>query len=247
MRYIVSPKAIIAFFLLSNSIFADEVITFFVRPYPQGNSGTGPRAFNCDLQQAGKIAEYCLQGGMRTTTVAGIFFSYAGFLDITNINGQVLFPRKQVSDKFGFFEIGLLITDKLTPIPIQNYIIDHWELETGTPADLYTIKRQWDKEARLFYWTISKAELPKNKVIPLTTIIMFAKPKYVYVPLGASVANADPNIILPDIFVKASIKSPTNALSLLGLRQFFGPIGTIQQKRELQQSFHLYDWGHETR
>lgn len=242
MRYTVIHKAIIACFLLSNSILADEVITFFVRPYPQGNSGAGSRAFQCDLSQVGKIAEYCLQGGMRTTTVAGIFFSYAGFLDISNINGQVVFPRKQVNA-----DISLLITDKLTPIPIQNHIIDHWELEVGTPAQMYSIQRKWDNQARLFYWTTTKAELPQDNVVPLTTIVMFAKPRYVYVPLGVSVANADPNLILPDIFVKEAIKTPTHALSLLGLRQFFGPIGSIEQKKGLQQSFHLYDWGQEIR
>lgn len=244
MRYIVSLQAILAFFLLSNSILADEVITFFVRPYPYGNAGVGPRAFACNLNQAGKIAEYCLQGGMRTTIVAGIFFSYAGFLDITSINGQVSFPRKEAQRTA---QLTFLVTDKITPIPIKNHIISHWELEPGTPAELYTIERKWDKDARLFYWETSQAELPDNRIIPQSTIIMFAKPKHVYVPIGASVAQFEPNLVLPDIFVREAIKSPTNALSLLELRQFFGPIGIIQQQKGLHQAFHLYDWGHETR
>lgn len=243
MRHRVQYIAIIASFFSAHTTRCGEVITFFVRAYPSGNVSTSPKTFNCDVTQPGKLSEYCLQAGMPTTITSGIFFSYAGFLSISTLNGQVIFPRKH--DKPA--DVQLLITDKLTPIHILKNTIDHWELETGTLADLYTIKRSWDNNAHLFYWTVSKAELPENKQIALNTIIMFAKPRHVYVPEGVTPTHGDPNLVLPDIYVKQAIKAPGNSLYLLNLRQFFGPTGMIQQKTPLHQSFHLFDWGHEIR
>lgn len=242
MRQLLRLMTIIACFLSSHTLVGGEVITFFVRAYPTGNAGVGAKPFNCALQQPGQMSEYCLQAGMPTTITSGIFFSYGGFLSISSLNGQVLFPRKHLEP-----ELHLLITDKLTPIHRLKNTIDRWELETGTLAELYTIKRSWDNQARLFYWQVSKAQLPQNKQIPLTTIIMFAKPRHVYVPLGVTPTTGDPNLILPDIYVKTAIKAPGNSLYLLNLRPFFGPMGFLQQKSPLHQSFHLYDWGHEIR
>lgn len=242
MQYFRHLLVIVTAFCLPCTLTADEVITFFVRAYPKGNAIAGNKAFTCDLQQPGKIAEYCLKEGMATTSVSGIFFSYAGFLDVTNLYGQVIFPRKQINA-----QLKLLITDKLTPSPILNHILDHWELEAGTPAEFYSIKREWDSEANLNYWLVEAIPLPHDNIIPLETIVMFAKPKHVYIPIGASIAHSDPNLILPDIFVRESIKKPSNALYLLNLRQFFGPIGTLNQKKDLGESLQLYNWGQEIR
>ncbi len=238
MRYI----AIIASFFAAHTTKCGEVITFFVRAYPTGNMTASAKPFNCDLQRPGNLSEYCQQAGMGTTITSGIFFSYAGFLNISTLNGQVIFPRKQLQP-----ELQLLVTDRITPIHILKNVIDHWELERGTLADLYTIKRSWDDQARLFYWTVSKAELPADEQISLNTIIMFAKPRHVYVPEGVTPTTGDPNLILPDIYVRQTIKTPSNSLYLLNMRQFFGPTGLIQQKSPLHQSFHLFDWGHEIR
>lgn len=243
MRYLPLYVAIIASFCLSHTLIGGEVITFFVRAYPIGNAAAGPLAFKCDLQQPGKIAEYCLQAGMRTTIVSGIFFAYAGFLSITNVSGQVIFPRKQTDPSF-----ELLITDKLTPMPVLNTIIDHWELETGTPFEMYLVTRAWDTQARLFYWTVKRIPGPADKKIPLTTIVMFAKPKHVFVPTGVSPASSDPNLVLPDIYVRETIRAPANSMYLLNLRQFFGPIGSLREKHGTkEESLHIYDWGHEIR
>jgi hypothetical protein len=244
MRYVLYG-AIVTSFFASHTLFSGEVITFFVRAYPIGTPYIGRGTFNCDPTKSLKNNEYCLQAGMRTTIVAGIFFSYAGFLDISTMSGQVIFPRRWLQPDLQF-----LITDKLTPILIVGNTIDHWELEAGTPAQLYNMKRSWDDAARLFYWEVSAADLPEDKqhsFDPRNTIIMFAKPRHVYVPLGATPTTGDPNLILPDIYVRQPIQTPANSMYLLSLRQFFGPIGVLNQKTPLHQSFHLYDWGHEIR
>jgi hypothetical protein len=213
-------------------LHGDEVISFFLKPYPMT-----PEFSNTEtkkLKNAGKIAHYTTHGILNKDTVSGIFVSYAGFLDISDSNGQFTFPR-QHEDPL----IYLLITPYITPILIANNTIHHWELETGTPATMYVLEKKQDPATDLYFWDTQQVELPKNRIIPLETCIVFAKPYNIVVPNGITLSNDAPNLILPDIYVKKGIKIYPSTLYLLNLKQFFGPIDRISQEKEKLYSSHV--------
>ncbi len=210
--------------LLTQSISADPIITFFFRDYPNAElSRTMDK-----LKRPHGIAKQHLKALMNPNRVSGIFATYFGFLNTSSLTGQIMFPRKQSNANF-----QLVISNKITPIMMFQNTISHWELEPGTPAEVYTVELKEDESTGLFFWNIQIAPLPENKQLSQTnSIIIIAKPHNLYVPTGITLTKESANLILPDIYVKKGILSVRNALYVLNLSLFFQPIDLLYKKEK---------------
>jgi len=211
--------------LLTNIIVADPILTFFFRNYPE--VGIAQRTMN-KLQRPHGIAKEHLRALMNPNPVGGIFVSYFGFLNASSSTGQILFPRKQSKASF-----QLAISNKITPITMFQNTISHWQLEPGTPAELYNLDLIEDENTKLSFWQMEKVPLPENNRLDATrSIMIIAKPQNIYVPTGITITKPSANLILPDIYVKRGISSIRNALYILNLSLFFRPIDLLYKKEK---------------
>ncbi len=219
---------ILSYFSLYQKAFADRVITFFMHPLPNVQKITR------NLAKPGKIARHIIEGLADYQLNAGIFATYGGYLQVSDLNGQVTFPRKHENPL-----IYLIITNKITPIPMFEYTIHHWELVPGAPTQMFTINRKYDEDADLFYWHIEKAEPPEDNQVPLTSVVIVAKPKYIFVPTGISITSDNPNLILPPIFVRKGVNIIKNAAYILNFRHLFGRLQLMYKKEANRYATHI--------
>lgn len=208
---------------------ADPVITMFMVPYPMDNAAAQKAA--AKLRKPGKIAQRKLEGSFQVNSVAGIYSTYAGFIEVSNAIGQTTFPRKHTKPY-----IYMLVTPRITPIIMFEQTVNHWELDKQTPAAMYSYERTYDKETDLMFWEAKKEALPENNQVPLESIVIFAKPEYVHIPLGITLTRESQNFILPDIFIKKGISYAKNAMFLLYLIHLFGPIHPNEVKSPTRYS-----------
>jgi hypothetical protein len=206
------------------SAIHSSIITFYIRPYPFAQDPTTAQ-LQAMLAKPGKVSLRMLRSNSDTKTTEGIFSSYWGYLTASNFNGQLLFPRKQQSDT-----INILITERITPIFMIGNTIHHWQLDPTSSADLYTFSRTQDEKTKEYYWDISKQPLPENRRIQLDTIVIFARPKDMYIAQGKIPTDANPNLILPPIYAKKTLNSLAPALWIIKMRQFFKPIALETKK-----------------
>lgn len=195
-----------------------SIITFFIRPYPFVQDPTTAQ-LQAMLAKPGKISLTMLRSHSDTKTTEGVFSSYWGYLTASNFNGQILFPRKQQSDA-----VNILITERITPIFMIGNTIHHWQLDPTSSADLYTFSRTQDEKTKEYYWMVSKQPKILDQRVQLDTIVIFAKPKDIYIPQGAIPADGNPNLLLPPIYAKKTLNSLAPALWIIKMRQFFKPI-----------------------
>lgn len=205
------------------SLSADPVLTFFFRDYPALSS----ESFSVEkFRKPHSIAKRTIEGVTQHNRIAGIFSCYFGFLNASNQNGQTSFPRKQSNPA-----LKILITDKISPVMMFQTMVSHWELVPGSQAELYNCTQKTDDSTKLSFWEIEQGELPNDKIIsPTDTLIIFAKPKNIYVPTGITLAPTGANLILPDMYVKKGIQSITNALYVLNFSFLFRPIDLLYKK-----------------
>lgn len=207
---------------IQNSI-ADPIITFFFHPYPPEQMAPYVVA---KFKKPNSIAKQMLEGVLHHNHVAGIFSSYFGFLNVSNENGQTMFPRKQSKPV-----IQLVITNKITPIIMFQYTVSHWELVPGNPATLYRCEQKEDAETGLTFWDVQKIPPPENNYIsPQDSLIILAKPHNIFVPTGIILAKESANLILPDMYIKKGIQTNRNALYMLNLSFLFRPVDLLYKK-----------------
>jgi len=226
-RYLVF---ILSCFLLYQSSWADPIISLFIRPYPNAHITTQK------IGKVGKIARYMIEGIADYQIPAGIFSTYAGYLNISDINGQIIFPRKHANPI-----IKLVITTRITPILMFEKTIHHWELVPGISTQMYTFEQKFDKETKTFYWDVQSAELPENNIIPLSTLVIFAKPRYFYIPTGITITEDNSNFILPSIYARKGIKITANALYVFNLSHFFGQLHYRYKKQPNRYEVLIHD------
>lgn len=214
---------------LSTAMSAGPVITFYFNEYP----ATKERAE--ELSQALKkphgIAKRSLEGLTLHQSVAGIFSTYFGFLQVSNANGQTTFPRKRSNPN-----LKIVVTNRITPVMMFANTISHWEIEEQNPVQIYSLTLSKDPETQLSYWKVQKTDTPKNNQIsPLDSIIIIAKPNHFYMPEGISLAKENANLILPDMYIQKGIQTNRNALYMLNLASFFRPVDMLykQDKKSL--------------
>ena len=204
-RYLISIITIC--FFLHKKINCDPIITLFFQPYYDTQYITKK------LSKPGKIACYRLECVAGYQTIAGIFATYGGYLQVSDTTGQIIFPLKHEEPS-----IPLIITTHITPITMFENTIHHWELVPGIPAHMYMIKRTFNESKKISYWQISSVPLPQYNQIPFTTLIVFAKPQHCYLPTGTFSTQEGPHLILPPLYIRKGIKITKNALYLLNIR-----------------------------
>lgn len=197
-------------------VHADPRITFFVRQYPELSAHIDNDIKTNKFKRA---QEKILADQMPSPPATGLFSTYAGFMTVSARDGSFLFPRKQAKPIF-----HIVVTPLIEPVMMVGTTVHHWELIKKMPAALYTVELKQDSETELWYWQTQKQTLPKDRIVPLDSILLFAPPSEVVVPTGASRAHDVTNLSLPDIYIKNSFKVVPHALSTLQHKHFFRQI-----------------------
>lgn len=223
--------AIISSFLFFPRIEAAPILTMFFKAYPGASAQTVELIEK--LKRPPYLAQHRLEIRVPQLIISGVISSYAGFMEVSNIDGETIYPRKHTNPAF-----YLVITPQATPNVINANTIDHWSLDPDEPVEIYYIERKVDDETGIYFWDMKEAEANtiKNNIIPLESIIIFAQPKYIYVPIGITKTSAGENLILPDIYIKKGIDITGQSLYLLNLAHYFRPLTTIYAKKNLQYS-----------
>jgi len=236
-RNVISLFFVIALFW-SLQTMSNSVITFFIRPFPSKSSNLTTDQLLDQVKAPGKISGNLLKKTIVAPTVVdGIFSTYWGYLALSNLNGQVTFPRKQAKDA-----IKLLITEKIKPVMMMGTTVHHWELDRTVPAQLFSIERKQDPETKIYFWDTKQIDLPSNNIIQLDTIVLFSKPKNIVVPPGITVTDKTPQLFLPDIYAKKSLNVVARALWVLTIKHFFRSLKkVIQKESDVYYSQFLYE------
>lgn len=216
---------ILAVFFNNHSLFAEQLITLFLKPYPDLPIKAASQRLAPKLDKVGKLSSNRAKH-ILPPSVSGIFATYGGFLTVSDLNGELSFPRKHTKPF-----VYLLVTEKISPIIMAGNTIHHWELEEDVPASMYLMEQKWDDRVRIHYWDVTQVPVPENNRVPLESIAIFADPKYVYVPLGLSLFKESPHLILPDIYIKRGINLTATALFILNLTHYFGSILPLYKKQ----------------
>lgn len=223
-------KQISLFFLMiwllsGSTIIADPIISFFFREYPAQQHA--PMMLT-KLKKPHGIAKQSLNGIIHHAGVSGIFSSYFGFLNASDVNGQTVFPRKQSKSVF-----EIIVTNKITPIMMFQATVSHWELVPGVPAAMYHAEQKEDPDTKLTFWDIQKVPVPQDNRIPLQeSLIIIAKPQNIIIPTGITLTEPSANLMLPDMYVRQSIQTARNALYILNISFLFRPIDLLYKKEK---------------
>lgn len=239
MKYIKCINIIcsIACFGLNQNLWGERhtQMTLFFREYPEfiletaGTPRNKPKYANPDFLSRQKIKAL-----INPNLVNGIFATYAGFLSTSNSDGQIAFPIRHAQPM-----IYLIITTGVTPVTMNSTTIAYWELEPNHPVEVYKMERTKDSATGLFYWNVTQEPIPTDKKVPLTSILVFANPSSIVVPIGITVTENTPNLHLPDIYVKPEINKLSNALYVLYLKHFFGPVKRPFKREEKDNASNL--------
>lgn len=205
------------------------VITFYIRPYPSISMPTSPQTaqqthYATESKTSVPLEYYLLS----SPSNIGILATYGGYLAVSDLTGQIMFPRRHEKPS-----MHLLVTNKITPVIMIANTIHHWEIQLGIPAQMYLIERREDPQTNLLYWDVQQTTLPENNIIPLDTITILASPDHVYIPEGATLSSTNPQLILPDIYVKEGIERLNQALYAINIKRFFGLVRFAYQKDAL--------------
>lgn len=210
-------------FMVNARLPFSHIITFFIQEAPF-NAKNGANKFNDSVAIPGKLSSKIARS-MVTYAHQGIFATYGGYLVVSDFNGQITFPRMQQKE-----EITLIITEKIEPVLMLGNTIHHWVLLNTIPSAVYSVSHKQDAHTKLYYWDVKPAKTPENNIIPLTSIVIFAKPKDIIVPIGITLSNNSPQLILPTIYATKNINELAPTLGVLKVRQFFGPLSITDKK-----------------
>ncbi len=215
---------IAAFTITTLLVSSGPVITFFFWDYPANAQDAAQ--LSQKLSNPKKLASHGLRSITQTNNIAGIFTSYFGYIQASDNDGQVIFPRKQSKS-----QIDVFITNKITPIVMFENTVSHWELQPGVPAKRYLFTFTEDDATKQTFWDVQEKPLPENNYIaPTESLIIIAKPDNIYVPLGITITPRDGNLILPNFYVKKGIQSTINALYMLHMTHYFRPVDNKYKK-----------------
>jgi hypothetical protein len=221
------PK--IAYFLIFSYLGSYQAtlatINLFIRPYPEQKDPSLEK-LQQHLETPGKLAAKTVKKlFLSQAPHTGIFATYWGYLALSDFNGLLSFPRKHAKATF-----NLLVTPNINPIFMIGNTIHHWEIDRSVSSELYTITLRQDPSTKRWLWETKKSSLPKNNIISLNTIVLFAKPNALFVPLGVTLTTNNPQLVLPDIYAKKTMNIAKRALDVLMLKQFFGSLNKIMKQ-----------------
>ncbi len=202
-----------------------HVITFFVRPLPTAPSP----AIAQFLEEQKKVMGPETQMPPIMSNIvalpfmhAGVYTSYSGTITHSDRNGQIVFLRKSPDAK-----LNVLVTDSIKPIPVNPLhpkTLFGFEIAQDAAAQMYLFERLQDPETEHYAWHVKPIPVDRDKRIPYDTIILYANPHHVVVPLGPSATTVSENFVLPDFYVTERYNSAYNGLRFLKVRHYFAPV-----------------------
>ncbi len=213
--------SVVAYLLLFGSnIYAAARINLYLENYPFSAEKAQKMVDNLD--QPHKIEQYKLEGQFDHQPKVGIMATYAGFLDVSNVNGLLVFPRKHTGA-----EILLVITPEMEPEFMFGTTIHHWKLKASEPQAFFKMVRDYDKGTDTYFWNTTEVGAPENNILPADSLVIFARPKDVYVPTGITPTDNRENLTLPSVLIKKGADVIDNALFVLRISSFLRPIELI--------------------
>lgn len=203
---------------------APHVIIFSMRPYEElpefkEKKATQERLFQDPYWLTKKILNSKFS---YATNPRGFHILFAGFSDTIDVNREARFPRYIQED-----EIQMIITRKLIPVVIRGNTVEYFLHDTNYDIAYYTLKRMHDPEKNIEYWNVEKKDIPQNKKIPASALIIFAEPNEIIVPTGKTIATGGPNLVLPPIYTNEKTDKDYNALSFIKINRYFDPIEQV--------------------
>jgi hypothetical protein len=210
---------------------ASPAITLFFRLQPLSDA----EKISQKLREPGKLAKYKVKG-MQSSQVEGILATYGGYVTASDYNGEISFPRKH--QKTG---VDILITSEVVPVPLFENTILHWNRVQGVPAKVYSCEQRYDDKKGQHYWETQEIPLTDDLIIPLSTVIIIAKPKNVTMNVGNTPTNESTNLVLPDVYVKKGINIIKNSSYMLTIRHLFKPVETKENREPLKILTHIID------
>ena len=223
--------------LHNTNILSLNSLSFFLRPYPEIEIQEAAKIAGHKIQTPGKLAKYMMPSPIDNHLVRGIFSSYAGYLSVSDTSGQTTFPLRH-NKPYTYY----LITPEIFPVIMFGNTVHHWELMPKNPASLFKVEKTKDEELNEYYWQVTQIPLPEDKIISKKAVIIFADPSKIYVPEGITPTQDNPQLILPDVYVKKSIAKAPEALYVLTIRQFFAPPTKGYQHEALRHIVQMAEW-----
>lgn len=222
--------------LYNTNILSINTLSFFMRPYPDFDIQEAANIASHKIQTPGKLAKYMNQS-LYNQFVGGFFSSYAGFLSVSDPNGQTSFPLRHSKPVMYY-----LITPEIFPVIMFGNTVHHWETISNQPASLFKLEKNKDEELNEYYWQVTQIPLPEDKIISRKAVIIFTNPSKIYIPEGVNPTTDSTQLILPDIYVRKSISKVPEALYVLTIRQFFAPTTKGYQHEPLRHIIQMTEW-----
>jgi len=205
---------------------ADPIICFFFKPDIAHLTHT--------LKHPGHIAQHTVHGIVEHTPIAGIYVTYAGYVTISDMLGEVRFPRKQRENV-----VTILVTPEIEPISLFENTITLWNLMPHQPAIMYSLQETYDPKKNEYFWQSHKIDLPHNNQIPVSTIVIFANPRDIVIPSEITKTVKSANLLLPPLYVKKGIDIMSHGIEMLTIRHLFRPVTEKKQQTPLRLTTHL--------
>jgi hypothetical protein len=202
-------KYLLIFVILSAyALQATPIIYLQFRPYTQNpqNKRQQRRAKNEEKKTIGVVA------------------TYAGNVETSDLESDISFPRKQVSNN-----VQIIVSPKITPIIRQNKLISHWQIDDNKHTKIYEFKLITDNNKKT-NWQVTEIPIPDNKKIPIESIVIIASAENVVIPTGIFSTTLSKNINIPSIFIKRNFKTIENALFVTNLNFLLGEITPINSQ-----------------
>lgn len=160
-------------------------------------------------------------------TLGGFLAIYGGYIDYSDLNGQISFPLRHTKSK-----LYLIITPNIKLIKVKGNTISHKELDKSEKENtqIYLFEKKEDKNNQ-FYWHVSKQETTNDKIINPLSVVILTKPKNLYVSTGDFISNDNKQLILPkNIYVINNNQNSKILLNFMNIKNFFEPI-EIEDKK----------------
>lgn len=175
-----------------------------------------------DEKTPGEVSKKLVKNGIKAyvrPTLSGFMAIYGGYLDISDHDGLITFPLRHASEK-----IYLAVTPDIKLINVKDKTFSHHEfLRKNNPTELYLLEKKEDDKEQPF-WNTKKIKLPKNNRIAPISVVLLTKPKNVAIVEGDSLATANPQLVLPPVYVISTLNHTKILLKMLDLKQFFETI-----------------------
>lgn len=218
---------VLVFTFLIYNLEAQHIITFFIKPAKLDQIDQLIYKISKNPRETEKL--FIKKELSKSHLYAGIYAVYGGYLTYSDLNGEIMFKRRTNSES-----ISLLVTQDIMPRfvdPLKRDLVSEFVLMPHYKYKEYLFNRKINLKTNKYYWEVSdisgitdKTNLGKYKKIGYNTIILFANPDSIKVPIGILNSVGGENLVLPDLFVKPNLQSILSSLKVFKRNQYFKPI-----------------------